>query len=681
MKKLIAGILVGVLFSSFLVPIILIPVIFQAAEEAIERAAECAVGGAVTGPANLVINGVELGAGLVDGAVDAGGKLIDFGGGLFGIGDDDDGYKWKEGQLQIASTFLSVSLTYQYHPDESKRIGEREQISILAAGLVESELQNVPHGHDSSVGVLQLLAMHGTFEERMNLEFQANWYFDTLLFYLPEPSDRERLEIGEIWATVERPAEEYRYKYQERVEEATALYNALSPSLSGSIAILGDGQSVSGQSEIVDYIEDGGWQTVLFDAQIGRTISDAVPIAEEWQNEYEPSLWVFDLGSSELGKITSVGDATELIELLEEPLPDNANQAWVTIYDETSNGDELFNEALAIRDARTQNFNVVQWSDYVVDHPEVVRNDGQTFTSRGNAQRAALISRVAIDPVSFGFDESKIGLAGGLHSFSLPGACDVGSGILGFAKGAVGAVFNPLSAGQSFTNWVFSQSGIEFTDTEQMLLESEEVGPSQIRPGDLLVFRDDPESDDITTLAFYIGGSEMIQEAEAGEIVVAEEIDWLANFTVHRLDSFDEVDSNIDNVSYDEAVLASGIRVHPSIERNVTRMVDAIAAEEGLTLSGRGWRSIESQCELRKAHCGSTHYAIYEMPPDQCTPQTARPGKSMHQRGLALDLNCNGELITSRSNPCFLWLVANAEQRFGFKNLPSEPWHWSTNGN
>ena len=35
--------------------------------------------------------------------------------------------------------------------------------------------------------------------------------------------------------------------------------------------------------------------------------------------------------------------------------------------------------------------------------------------------------------------------------------------------------------------------------------------------------------------------------------------------------------------------------------------------------------------------------------------------------------------ITSRSSSAFQWLAANAS-RFGFYNLPSEPWHWSTTG-
>jgi D-alanyl-D-alanine carboxypeptidase len=51
----------------------------------------------------------------------------------------------------------------------------------------------------------------------------------------------------------------------------------------------------------------------------------------------------------------------------------------------------------------------------------------------------------------------------------------------------------------------------------------------------------------------------------------------------------------------------------------------------------------------------------------------------MHERGLAIDVMSSGRLITSRADPAFRWLQANAA-RYGFFNLPSEPWHWSTNG-
>ena len=58
-----------------------------------------------------------------------------------------------------------------------------------------------------------------------------------------------------------------------------------------------------------------------------------------------------------------------------------------------------------------------------------------------------------------------------------------------------------------------------------------------------------------------------------------------------------------------------------------------------------------------------------------------RPGTSMHERGLAIDFTCNGGgVIGSRSGPCWNWLSGNASS-YGLYNLPSEPWHWSTNGN
>lgn len=106
----------------------------------------------------------------------------------------------------------------------------------------------------------------------------------------------------------------------------------------------------------------------------------------------------------------------------------------------------------------------------------------------------------------------------------------------------------------------------------------------------------------------------------------------------------------------------------------------AAADAAGLTFTGSGWRSSQGQIELRRAHCGSSRYAIYEMPSSQCSPPTARPGRSMHEQGLAVDLSCDGALIRTRSSRCFTWLAANAPT-YGLHNLPSEPWHWSVNGN
>jgi peptidoglycan hydrolase CwlO-like protein len=106
----------------------------------------------------------------------------------------------------------------------------------------------------------------------------------------------------------------------------------------------------------------------------------------------------------------------------------------------------------------------------------------------------------------------------------------------------------------------------------------------------------------------------------------------------------------------------------------------AAAAADGIMLCGGGYRDPQEQINLRMANCGTSYYAIYEMPSSQCSPPTARPGTSNHEQGLAVDFNCNGGgTIQSQSSPCFQWLDANAAS-YGFYNLPIEPWHWSNDG-
>ena len=133
------------------------------------------------------------------------------------------------------------------------------------------------------------------------------------------------------------------------------------------------------------------------------------------------------------------------------------------------------------------------------------------------------------------------------------------------------------------------------------------------------------------------------------------------------------------NVPSDELRTVRGIKIHESIFVSVVNLLDAAEAA-GIVLGGGGYRSPSSQVSLRRAHCGATNYEIWRKPASSCRPPTARPGNSLHERGLAIDFTFNGRAITSRSSSAFRWLRANAG-RYGFKNLPSEPWHWSTNGN
>ena len=115
------------------------------------------------------------------------------------------------------------------------------------------------------------------------------------------------------------------------------------------------------------------------------------------------------------------------------------------------------------------------------------------------------------------------------------------------------------------------------------------------------------------------------------------------------------------------------------IAQQADDMINA-AKNAGLKLTGGGYRTYEEQIEKRKANCNGN---IWD-PCYRCRIETAIPGHSMHERGKAIDFYCNGVRIPKRapaklSNPCFIWLSNNAN-KYGFYNLPSEGWHWSTNG-
>ncbi len=117
--------------------------------------------------------------------------------------------------------------------------------------------------------------------------------------------------------------------------------------------------------------------------------------------------------------------------------------------------------------------------------------------------------------------------------------------------------------------------------------------------------------------------------------------------------------------------------VNSSAAAKALEMINAASAQ-GVTLSGSAFRSYDRQKELRIAHgCASD-----SLPSSACNPPTARPGTSMHEVGLAIDfegISKKGRNCTFRGNRRWEWLTANAA-RYGFKQLSSECWHWSTTG-
>ncbi|MEM7323507.1 MAG: M15 family metallopeptidase [Actinomycetota bacterium] len=126
------------------------------------------------------------------------------------------------------------------------------------------------------------------------------------------------------------------------------------------------------------------------------------------------------------------------------------------------------------------------------------------------------------------------------------------------------------------------------------------------------------------------------------------------------------------------------IYVDASIAADVDALIKAAAAD-GIEMGGWGHRSNEDQIRLRREHCGMSHYAIYEMPSSQCTPPTARPGTSQHEKGLAIDFTIwranEGKwgAIPSRNTAAWQWLWQHAAE-YGLFPFKKEPWHWSTTG-
>lgn len=105
------------------------------------------------------------------------------------------------------------------------------------------------------------------------------------------------------------------------------------------------------------------------------------------------------------------------------------------------------------------------------------------------------------------------------------------------------------------------------------------------------------------------------------------------------------------------------------------------AQAAGFNFSGGGYRDSEKQIMLRRINCGTSQYAIYEMPSGQCNPRTAIPGTSQHEQAEAVDFVENGKAVTSYASNEHKWLAATGP-RFGFYPLRSgdEAWHFSRTG-
>ncbi len=122
----------------------------------------------------------------------------------------------------------------------------------------------------------------------------------------------------------------------------------------------------------------------------------------------------------------------------------------------------------------------------------------------------------------------------------------------------------------------------------------------------------------------------------------------------------------------------TSVRIATTNLPQFTAMLDA-AKKDGINLLpiSSGWRDPSSQIALRKSNCPNWQTS----PASACHPPTAKPGTSQHEKGNAVDFGnmCYPNGTSCPSNPRWQWLKANAA-KYGYFQLKSEAWHWSTTG-
>ncbi len=667
---------------------------FQAAWDSARRAGECAVGGTILAPLNITVEGVKLTDGIIDGAIGIGGDILGSLSGIVGIGDNDDLGLSLE-QLENAAIIVGIGEVR----GESPRL---IQVALMTS-LQEASLINVPYGDADSLGLFQQRPSQGwgSADEIMDPVFATNAFFNALHDQL-SAEQASQLPLWEIAANVQKPREDLRQEYDKWQDEAAELLESMLEVSGVTVALIGGTKTVEMHTSVSRNMLQSGWPDAIIDAASDRLIATDVEdgpasgieaIQTYLEADQQVVMWAVDLGSSELDSFETEEQASDSIRSLLDATPEDSHLAWVNISDPGNVQAALFNRALETVADEHDRLGVIDW-DSVASGVAGLRKPDGSYNAAGLDQRASFISRVFTNPSSIGvFDDVGFFPPGFGGGFRIPGACDFGGTVVGGAlevlQGQVGLPFTSdpdQASDQSLFEWVFAEQGEDLGELLEGGRDLTSFNDAQI--GDLVLWADNPDDlTDITRTGIYLGANMVVMEPQAGDVTSISQMDWSNVIRVVRieLDVLGENVASIPPLDYSDTVVAAGFRVHPALESRVERLVEEAAAE-GFTLTGGAWRSNRDQINLRREHCGISRYDVYDKPSDECTPPTARPYQpgrttgSMHIRGLALDLSCDGELITSRNNDCFRWLSGNAERIAGLQNLPSEPWHWSTNG-
>lgn len=176
------------------------------------------------------------------------------------------------------------------------------------------------------------------------------------------------------------------------------------------------------------------------------------------------------------------------------------------------------------------------------------------------------------------------------------------------------------------------------------------------------------DTDPVTGLGALLAGNQPESRTPGGPKTTGSDVDPGAS-------GFAVVSGGAANLPIEATTVVGGIRVAKDIAPDIKRLLAAAKTAGFKNVGGGGWRSIDQQRALRKLH-GYTSDTQASGSGGR-TP-TAIPGTSRHEQGHAIDFTINGRSL-ARQDPFYQWLTVNAGT-YGLHPLPSEAWHWSTDG-
>jgi hypothetical protein len=109
---------------------------------------------------------------------------------------------------------------------KSRGLNERAAAIAIATTIVETSIANLDGGDLDSVGLFQQRNSWGSFAERTNPAWATNKFLDVMQSFYPNGS-WNTAPIGDVAADVQRPAEEYRYRYAVEANDAVTISRLL----------------------------------------------------------------------------------------------------------------------------------------------------------------------------------------------------------------------------------------------------------------------------------------------------------------------------------------------------------------------------------------------------------------------------------------------------------------------